>query len=336
MPAPANLVHELSTTTGTGNLTLSTPNGKQSFNDAFGTGGTDVFDYFISHQSAAEWERGTGHLSDATTLVRDTVIESTNADAAVNFSAGTKDVTNDVPAANQLRTEGGQTLTGTLTFPNTGLHLLDTNASHDLIIAPGSDLSADRTLTVTTGDANRTLTIGADSSISGTAYVSGGTDVAVADGGTGASTAANAFTALKQTATESATGVVEWATTAEVRAASASSDQVIRARSLNEASALVTLTDAATVAVDWTSGINFTLTLTTNRILGNPTNEIPGTWRTVYVVSDGGPDTLTFGTEYGGTPPTLTDITTTQAYLLNIYCRAAGQFLVFSADGSPA
>lgn len=47
----------------------------------------------------------------------------------------------------------------TLTLPNTGLHLLDTNASHDLIIAPGSDLTADHTLTITTGDADRTITL---------------------------------------------------------------------------------------------------------------------------------------------------------------------------------
>jgi hypothetical protein len=48
---------------------------------------------------------------------------------------------------------------GSLTLNNTGLHLLDTNASHDLILAPGSDLTADRTLTLTTGDSNRTLTL---------------------------------------------------------------------------------------------------------------------------------------------------------------------------------
>ena len=48
----------------------------------------------------------------------------------------------------------------TITIPNTGLHILDSNASHDLIIKPGSDLSADRTLTVTTGDADRTLALG--------------------------------------------------------------------------------------------------------------------------------------------------------------------------------
>lgn len=53
----------------------------------------------------------------------------------------------------------GDTLSTGLTFPNTGLHILDTNASHDLILAPGSNITADRTLTITTGDADRTLTL---------------------------------------------------------------------------------------------------------------------------------------------------------------------------------
>jgi hypothetical protein len=47
-------------------------------------------------------------------------------------------------------------------------------------------------------------------------YYTGGTDVAIADGGTGASTASAAFSNLKQAATTSATGVVELATSAEV------------------------------------------------------------------------------------------------------------------------
>lgn len=42
---------------------------------------------------------------------------------------------------------------------NTGLKVLDTNASHALSIVPGSDLSAARTLTITTGDAARTITL---------------------------------------------------------------------------------------------------------------------------------------------------------------------------------
>jgi hypothetical protein len=97
MTAIANLVHQTATTTGTGNLTLVAENGKQSFNAAFGTGGTDAFYYFISNRDAAEWEHGTGHLSDATTLVRDTVLNSSNSDNAVSFSAGTKDVINALP-----------------------------------------------------------------------------------------------------------------------------------------------------------------------------------------------------------------------------------------------
>lgn len=76
-----------------------------------------------------------------------------------------------LPAAGDVGTGGGiadsDTLTTGLTFPNTGLHILDTNATHDLILAPGSNLTADRTLTVTTGDADRTLTISGDTTLSG-------------------------------------------------------------------------------------------------------------------------------------------------------------------------
>lgn len=48
--------------------------------------------------------------------------------------------------------------------------------------------------------------------------ITGITDLAIADGGTGASTAAAAFTNLKQAATETSTGVVELATSAETTA----------------------------------------------------------------------------------------------------------------------
>jgi len=49
-----------------------------------------------------------------------------------------------------------------VTLPNEGLHILDTNVSHDLIIKPGSDLTADRILTLTTGDAARAITLQGD------------------------------------------------------------------------------------------------------------------------------------------------------------------------------
>lgn len=65
-----------------------------------------------------------------------------------------------------------------LTVPNGGLHILDTNATHDLIITPGSNLTADRVFTLTTGDAARTLDISAGSV---TISTFGGSLVAAAD-----------------------------------------------------------------------------------------------------------------------------------------------------------
>ena len=131
MAAVANLVHQQSASTGTGDFTLAAVNGKQGFATAFGTGSTtDIFDYFISNRGAAEWERGTGHMSDSTTLVRDTVIESTNSNAAVDFTAGTKDVMNDVPAAKQVDTDSAQTLTNkTLTDAIVGTQTAGDNSA---------------------------------------------------------------------------------------------------------------------------------------------------------------------------------------------------------------
>lgn len=63
------------------------------------------------------------------------------------------------------------TSTNVLTLTNEGLHILDTNASHDLIIKPGSDLSADRILTITTGDAARTVTLSGNLTVSGNTTV---------------------------------------------------------------------------------------------------------------------------------------------------------------------
>lgn len=155
MPAPGDLIHQQSTSTGTGDITLSTVNGKRSFNDEFGTGGTNKFDYFISNQAAAEWERGTGHLSASTTLVRDTVLASSNANAAVSFSAGTKDVANDIPAAQQVRGPGSSTVGNLVLWNNAAGGLLK-----DAGFAPREVLTANRDYYVRTdgSDSNTGLT----------------------------------------------------------------------------------------------------------------------------------------------------------------------------------
>ncbi|BCJ91760.1 hypothetical protein IZ6_24950 [Terrihabitans soli] len=101
MAKAADLVHQTTVGTGTGNLTLVTLNGKRSFSAAFGTGSGNKFYYFICNRSSDQWERGLGYMSDATTLVRDTVQASSNSNALVDFDGVTKDVVNDIPAALQ-------------------------------------------------------------------------------------------------------------------------------------------------------------------------------------------------------------------------------------------
>lgn len=106
MTAIFDRVRETTTTTGTGALTLAgAATGARTFNAAVTVG--PAFPYVCA--AGAEWEVGIGHLSAATTLVRDTILSSSNAGAAVAFSAGTKDVFLDAPAA--MLTQAPQTLT---------------------------------------------------------------------------------------------------------------------------------------------------------------------------------------------------------------------------------
>ena len=92
-------VKETSTTTGTGTINLAgAETGYESFVSGVGTGNTTY--YAIELNSANEWEVGIGTVTDAApdTLSRDTIISSSNSDAAVNFSAGTKNVFCTLPA----------------------------------------------------------------------------------------------------------------------------------------------------------------------------------------------------------------------------------------------
>ena len=92
-------VKETSTTTGTGTIDLAgAETGYESFVSGVGT--TNTTYYAIELNSANEWEVGIGTVTDAApdTLSRDTIISSSNSDAAVNFSAGTKNVFCTLPA----------------------------------------------------------------------------------------------------------------------------------------------------------------------------------------------------------------------------------------------
>jgi hypothetical protein len=191
----ADSVADVSTTTGTGDFTVANnaPTGFRTFNAVLSA--SDTFYYAIRHRTAAEWETGLGTYSGSHVFVRTGVLASSNANAAVDFAAGTKDVMLVDPAGRDnprllgltdnriVRTDStagniqqtgitvddSDNVTGvaSITVNNTGLHILDTNATHDLIIAPGSNLTADRTLTITTGDSDRTLTLSANATLTG-------------------------------------------------------------------------------------------------------------------------------------------------------------------------
>ena len=92
-------VKETSTTTGTGTLNLAgAETGYESFVSGVGTGNTTY--YAIELNAANEWEVGIGTVTSGSpdTLSRDTIISSSNSDAAVTFSAGTKNVFCTLPA----------------------------------------------------------------------------------------------------------------------------------------------------------------------------------------------------------------------------------------------
>jgi|GEM_PF-1594291 len=93
----ANRVKEITSTTGTGTLSLGgTEAGFQTFIAGIGTGNNCY--YFITDDP--DWEVGVGTVTSGTpdTLSRDLVLASTNAGAKVNLKSGNKDIVCTLPA----------------------------------------------------------------------------------------------------------------------------------------------------------------------------------------------------------------------------------------------
>ena len=85
---------DVTTTTGTGNITLSAspPLGFRAFSTALATG--DKFYYAIQGQGTGEWETGIGTMLSSTVVSRIFLASSTG--ALVSFAAGTKDIWVDI------------------------------------------------------------------------------------------------------------------------------------------------------------------------------------------------------------------------------------------------
>ena len=87
-----------STTTGTGAFALGTV--AVGFEDFTAIGNNNTTYYTIFNQGTTEWEVGLGTLDGTSAnLTRTTIISSSNSDAAVTFTGGTKDVFCTLPAS---------------------------------------------------------------------------------------------------------------------------------------------------------------------------------------------------------------------------------------------
>lgn len=135
-----------STTTGTGTFTLgaATVGGFQDFS-VIGDGNTTY--YTITDSTASAFEVGIGtYTASGTTLSRDTVLESSNGGALVNFAAGSKDVFVAYPAERAVvggmgYVENAATVTSSSTI----------NAGHNALSAGPVSVSGGAVITVPAG-----------------------------------------------------------------------------------------------------------------------------------------------------------------------------------------
>ena len=145
-------VKETSTTTGTGTLDLAgAVQDFEGFVAGIGTGNTTY--YSIVNTGTGEFEVGIGTVTDAATdtLSRDTILSSSNSDAAVNFSAGTKDVFCTLPASKAVVEDASNNVTLASDLTVGALLKMPTNTANKILVADGTsfeevDMSGDATI----------------------------------------------------------------------------------------------------------------------------------------------------------------------------------------------
>jgi hypothetical protein len=163
--------------------------------------------------------------------------------------------------------------------------------------------------------------VGTDASL-----ITSGT-LAVARGGTGASTF---------------TGVLKGNGTSAVTAATAGTDyagiDTAQTFTKGQRGEITALTDGATITPDLSDSNNFSVTLGGNRTLANPSNIVAGQSGSFFITQDGtGSRTLAYGSQYdfaGGTAPTLSTAASAVDRIDYVVRTATSIHCVFTANYS--
>jgi len=282
----ADRVKDTSTTTGTGNITVSgsAPFGYRTFSTVLSV--SDTFYYAIQGQSTAEWEIGVGTYASTNQFARTTVLASSASNSAVSFSSGTKNVFITLAAARTLQLKSSDTPTaGSIPYGDgSTLSYSSVGTAGQVLLSGGSGSptwSSAGTGSVTSvavsGGTTGLTTSGGPVTTSGTITLAG--TLATTNGGTGG------------TATPTA-GTIPYGTgTALAYSAAGTSGQVLTSGGAG-APTWTTVTGTGTVTSVDVSGGTTGLTYSGGPITGSGTITMAGT----LAVANGGTGITSFGT----------------------------------------
>lgn len=131
----ADRVRDTSTTTGSGNFSVSgtAPTGFRTLSAVLTA--NDTFYYAIQHQTADEWEIGLGtYSSTANQFARTTIYASSASGSAVNFSAGSKDVFITLAATRTLQLDNDGDVVISANSTSDALRIAQTGAGNALLV----------------------------------------------------------------------------------------------------------------------------------------------------------------------------------------------------------
>ena len=155
----ADRVRETTTTTGTGTYTLA---GAVTGFETFGSIGNSNTTYYCC-TDGTNFEVGVGtYASSGTTLARTTILQSSNSDSAVNWSAGTRQIFCTLPAEKSVIEDASNNVAIAGVLTSTGLTIGSAAITEaELEILDGASVTTTE-LNIIDGDTSATSTTLAD------------------------------------------------------------------------------------------------------------------------------------------------------------------------------